>query len=44
MGVYRNLDGVPAALDSAYHELKNPPEESPDEIAVIPLDEKVSAG
>ena len=28
MGVYRDLDGVPAALESAYHELKNPPEES----------------
>jgi cell division septum initiation protein DivIVA len=32
MGVYRDLDGVPAALESAYHELKNP------------QDEKVSAG
>ena len=32
MGVYRDLDGVPAALESAYHELKNP------------QDEKVGAG
>ncbi len=32
MGLYRDLDGVPAALESAYHELKNP------------QDEKVSAG
>jgi cell division septum initiation protein DivIVA len=32
MGVYRDLDGVPAALESAYHELKNP------------HDDKVSAG
>ncbi len=32
LGVYRDLDGVPAALESAYHELKNP------------QDEKVSAG
>jgi cell division septum initiation protein DivIVA len=32
MGVYRDLDGVPAALEAAYHELKNP------------QDEKVGAG
>jgi cell division septum initiation protein DivIVA len=32
MGVYRDLDGIPAALESAYHELKNP------------ADEKISAG
>ena len=32
MGVYRDLEAVPAALESAYHELKNP------------QDEKVSAG
>jgi cell division septum initiation protein DivIVA len=32
MGVYRDLDSVPAALESAYHELKNP------------RDEKVGAG
>ncbi len=28
MGVYRDLEAVPATLDSAYHELKNPPEGS----------------
>lgn len=27
MGVYRDLEAVPAALESAYQELKNPPEE-----------------
>jgi cell division septum initiation protein DivIVA len=32
MGVYRDLDGVPGALEAAYHELKNP------------ADEKISAG
>jgi cell division septum initiation protein DivIVA len=44
MGVYRDLEEVPAALESAYHELKNQSEQSPDETAVIQLDEKVSAG
>jgi cell division septum initiation protein DivIVA len=27
MGVYRDLEGVPATLESAYQELKNPPED-----------------
>lgn len=27
MGVYRDLEAVPAALEAAYQELKNPPEE-----------------
>jgi DivIVA domain-containing protein len=27
MGVYRDLEGVPADLESAYQELKNPPED-----------------
>ena len=36
MGVYRDLDGIPAALESAYHE------EPGSEMA--PLDEKISAG
>jgi cell division septum initiation protein DivIVA len=27
MGVYRDLEGVPATLESAYEELKNPPED-----------------
>lgn len=40
MGVYRDLDSVPAALEAAYQELKNPPEDS----SVAPVDEKVSAG
>ncbi len=26
MGVYRDLEAVPAALESAYQELKNPPD------------------
>jgi cell division septum initiation protein DivIVA len=38
MGVYRDLEPVPAALESAYEEQKNPPEAS----AVVPLDQKVS--
>ncbi len=40
MGVYRDLEAVPAALESAYQEQKNPPEAS----VVVPLDEKVSTG
>jgi cell division septum initiation protein DivIVA len=40
MGVYRDLEGVPATLETAYQELKNPPEES----SAAPSDEKVSAG
>ena len=40
MGVYRDLEPVPAALESAYEEQKNPPEAS----TVVPLDEKVSTG
>ena len=40
MGVYRDLETVPAALESAYQERKNAPEAS----AVVPLDEKVSTG
>jgi cell division septum initiation protein DivIVA len=38
MGVYRDLEGVPATLDSAYHELKNPPEGS----VVVRFDQKSS--
>lgn len=33
MGVYRDLEGVPATLESAYQERKNPPEAS----VVVPL-------
>jgi cell division septum initiation protein DivIVA len=40
MGVYRDLEGVPATLESAYQELKNPEEASDEESS----DEKVSAG
>jgi cell division septum initiation protein DivIVA len=40
MGVYRDLEGVPATLETAYQELKNPPEES----SAAPSDEKVTAG
>jgi cell division septum initiation protein DivIVA len=38
MGVYRDLEGVPATLEAAYQEAKNPPEDS----AEAPSDEKVS--
>jgi cell division septum initiation protein DivIVA len=40
MGIYRDLETVPAALEAAYQELENPSETS----AVIPLDQKVSTG
>ena len=40
MGVYRNLEAVPATLESAYQERKNPPEAS----VVVPLDQKISTG
>jgi DivIVA domain-containing protein len=40
MGVYRDLEAVPAALESAYHEQKNAAETD----AARSLDEKVSTG
>jgi cell division septum initiation protein DivIVA len=40
VGVYRDLESVPATLESAYRELKDADEES----AETPSDEKVSAG
>ncbi|CQD11294.1 small-conductance mechanosensitive channel [Mycobacterium lentiflavum] len=40
MGVYRDLETVPAALEAAYHEQKNPPKAD----AATSVDEKVSAG
>ncbi|KLO34483.1 cell division protein DivIVA [Mycobacterium nebraskense] len=40
MGVYRDLEAVPGALESAYQEQKNAPEPS----VVVPLDGKVSTG
>lgn len=44
MGVYRDLEAVPATLESAYQEQKNPPEASPDSSAVVPVDQKISTG
>lgn len=44
MGVYRDLEAVPATLESAYQELKNSLEASPEPNGAVPLDEKVSAG
>ncbi|MGE5697417.1 MAG: DivIVA domain-containing protein [Candidatus Sericytochromatia bacterium] len=41
MGVYRDLEAVPATLESAYQEQENPPEEAS---VVMPLDQKISAG
>lgn len=40
MGVYRDLESVPATLESAYREAKNPREAD----IAAPLDEKISAG
>ena len=40
MGVYRDLEAVPATLELAYQEAKNSPEAS----VVVPLDQKISAG
>jgi cell division septum initiation protein DivIVA len=44
MGVYRDLETVPAALESAYQEQKNPPEASLETSSVMPVDQKVSTG
>ena len=41
MGVYRDLEGVPATLESAYQELKNPPDA---QAKRSPSEEHVSAG
>jgi len=40
MSVYRDLDAVPDALESAYQERKNPPEAG----VMVSLDQKVSTG
>jgi cell division septum initiation protein DivIVA len=40
MGVYRDLEAVPANLESAYEERKNLPEAN----VMVPLDEKISTG
>lgn len=39
MDIYRDLETVPAALESAYRELKNPPDDS-----AMPAGQKVSTG
>ena len=44
MGVYRDLEAVPATLESAYQERKNPPEASLELSGVVPLDQKISTG
>ena len=44
LGVYRDLETVPAVLESAYREQKNPPEGSLEASEMAPLDEKVSTG
>jgi flagellar hook-basal body complex protein FliE len=44
MGVYRDLETVPAALQSAYREQENPPEEGAETDSVAPVEEKISAG
>ena len=40
MGVYRDLETIPATLESAYQGAKSSPETS----VVVPLDQKISAG
>jgi cell division septum initiation protein DivIVA len=44
MGVYRDLEAVPGALESAYQEGKDPPEPDSEAGNVVRLDEKVSTG
>lgn len=44
LGVYRDLETVPAALESAYEERKNGPEAHSDSDAAARKDEKVSVG
>ncbi len=44
MGVYRDLEAVPAALESAYQDAKNSLEASPETNGVAPLNEKISTG
>jgi cell division septum initiation protein DivIVA len=44
MGVYRDLDAVPATLESAYQERTNTPDASRDAGAAMPLDQKISTG
>lgn len=44
MAVYRDLEAVPAALESAYQDAKNSLDASSETNGVAPLDEKISAG
>ncbi len=44
MGLYRDLETVPAALESAYQEQKSPREASPEANGVMPVKQKVSTG
>ena len=44
MGVYRDLEAVPAALESAYQEQNNPPEANRKTSSGGRSDEKVSTG
>ncbi|HZU47532.1 MAG TPA: DivIVA domain-containing protein [Mycobacterium sp.] len=44
MRVYRDLEAVPAALESAYQDAKNSLEASPETNGVAPLNEKISTG
>ncbi len=42
MGLYRDLETVPAALESAYQEQKSPREASPEANGMMPVNQKVS--
>jgi cell division septum initiation protein DivIVA len=44
MGVFRDLEAVPANLESAYQDRKNLLEASPEASEVVPVDEKISTG
>jgi len=45
MAVYRDLDAVPAALESAYQDVGDPPESNPEPNGAAPVDQKkVSTG
>jgi hypothetical protein len=44
MGVHRDLETVPVALESAYQEQKNSPEASLEASRAEPVDQKVSTG
>ena len=44
VGIYRDLEAFPAALESAYREETNAPEESPDAGTVVSFDDKARTG